>query len=165
MSVEIRPVEAGDVDEISVLARLIWNRHYPGIITQEQIDYMLGQRYAPGRLLEELASPGVWWDQALLDGARAGFAATLRAGPGEHKLDKLYVHPDVQRRGVGGALIAHACERARADGCTALILAVNKQNAKAIAAYRKNGFAIRESVRVDIGSGFVMDDYVMAKGL
>jgi len=44
-----------------------------------------------------------------------------------------------------------------------VVLAVNKKNAKAIAAYRKHGFAIRESAVTDIGSGFVMDDYVMAK--
>jgi ribosomal protein S18 acetylase RimI-like enzyme len=42
---------------------------------------------------------------------------------------------------------------------------VNKQNAQAIAAYRKNGFEVREAVRVEIGNGFVMDDFIMAKSL
>lgn len=165
MSVEIRPVAVADVDDIAALARLIWNRHYPEIITQQQIDYMLGQRYNAARLREELATSGLWWDQAFIDGRRVGFASTLRAAPGEHKLDKIYVHPDAQRRGVGAALIAHVGARARADGCATLILAVNKQNVKAIAAYEKNGFAIRDAMRVDIGQGFVMDDYLMAKTL
>jgi ribosomal protein S18 acetylase RimI-like enzyme len=52
-----------------------------------------------------------------------------------------------------------------AAGCTTLILAVNKRNEKAIAAYRKQGFAVRDSVCVDIGNGFVMDDFIMAKPL
>ena len=46
-----------------------------------------------------------------------------------------------------------------------MILAVNKQNSRAIAAYLKNGFAVREAVRVEIGNGFVMDDFIMAKSL
>jgi hypothetical protein len=42
------------------------------------------------------------------------------------------------------------------------MLAVNKRNENAIAAYAKHGFAIVESVVKDIGGGFVMDDYVMS---
>ena len=45
------------------------------------------------------------------------------------------------------------------------MLSVNKHNTRAIAAYRRNGFVIAESVVTDIGGGFVMDDYVMAKNL
>ncbi len=42
---------------------------------------------------------------------------------------------------------------------------MNKRNAQAIAAYRRNSFVIAESVITDIGGGFVMDDYVMAKSV
>ena len=54
---------------------------------------------------------------------------------------------------------------ARADGAGWLILNVNKRNASAIAFYERCGLAVREAVVVDIGEGFVMDDYVMAKPL
>jgi ribosomal protein S18 acetylase RimI-like enzyme len=77
------------------------------------------------------------------------------------KLDKLYVHPAWQRRGYGRMLIDRAVTVARAYGCDALMLAVNKRNDPAITAYRKHGFTIAESVVKDIGGGFVMDDYVM----
>jgi len=42
---------------------------------------------------------------------------------------------------------------------------VNKRNAKAIAAYQRNGFVIADSVVTDIGHGFVMDDFIMTKKL
>jgi hypothetical protein len=42
---------------------------------------------------------------------------------------------------------------------------VNKQNTKAVAAYRRNGFAVAESVVTDFGASFVMDDFIMAKDL
>jgi ribosomal protein S18 acetylase RimI-like enzyme len=47
----------------------------------------------------------------------------------------------------------------------ALRLNVNKHNIKAIGAYRKSGYETVESVVADIGGGYVMDDYVMAKKL
>ena len=79
------------------------------------------------------------------------------------KLDKLYVHPRHQRCGHGGRLIARARDRARARGCQRLVLAVNRHNLTAIAAYRKHGFGIEEAVVTDIGGGFVMDDFIMAR--
>ena len=50
--------------------------------------------------------------------------------------------------------------RGRAACCDTLVLAVNKQNVRAIAAYERKGFSVRESVCVNIGGGFVMDDFI-----
>jgi ribosomal protein S18 acetylase RimI-like enzyme len=79
------------------------------------------------------------------------------------KIDKLYVHPLHQRRGHGGRLIEHIEGVARARGCDRLVLAVNKGNRSAIAAYLKHGFHVAEAAVKDIGAGFVMDDYIMVK--
>ncbi len=166
MNIQISPVSRADVDAIAALARIVWQDAYPGIITQAQIDYMLEQRYNTLRLLEELGMPNLWWDKVTVDGKLAAFASTLTTEKrDEMKLDKLYVDPLRQRLGLGGRLIAHVSERALAQGCTTLILAVNKRNEPAIAAYRKNGFVVRDAVRVDIGNDFVMDDFIMAKSL
>jgi ribosomal protein S18 acetylase RimI-like enzyme len=164
--VVVTPVTAADVDAIAALAREIWLLHYPGIITIEQIEYMLDERYRRERLLAELQMPDRWWDQARVDGVRVGFAACQPgAVAGAMKLDKIYVHPRLQRRGVGAALLESAVVRAGALGCSQLVLAVNKGNAGAIAAYRRYGFVLQDSVCADIGGGFVMDDYIMAKTL
>ena len=159
----VTPVE---VDEIATLARVVWQTTYPDIITQTQIDYMLEARYNAKHLLAELSMPGIWWDQLRIDGALAGFASSLLDGTTkEMKLDKLYIDPARQRLGLGRRLIAHVSARALTQGCHTLILAVNKQNRQAIAAYQKNGFAVRAAVRVEIGNGFIMDDFIMAKSL
>ncbi len=60
------------------------------------------------------------------------------------KLDKLYVHHDHQRKGYGGMLLDRVLGIARAHGCTTLMLAVNKRNRIAIAAYTKYGFRVAE---------------------
>ncbi|MFZ2855589.1 MAG: GNAT family N-acetyltransferase [Rhodocyclaceae bacterium] len=162
MDSQICAATPADIDAIAALARVVWQATYPEIISQEQIDRMLEQRYNAAQLLAELATPQIGWVLIRVDGTLAGFASTRPAdAPGEIKLDKLYVDPDRQREGLGGRLIAHVVARARAQGCQTLVLAVNKKNERAIAAYRKNGFTIREAVCVDIGGGFVMDDFIM----
>lgn len=165
MSIVIAPVCAADVEAIVALARLIWQDAYRGIISQEQIDFMLAQRYDPACLHAELATPDLWWEQVCVDGQLAGFVSYFALPDDEMKLDKIYVHPERQRSGLGRRLIARVAARALRRGFRTLILAVNKRNERAIAAYHRYGFAIRDAVCVDIGGGFVMDDFIMAKPL
>jgi len=156
----------GDLAVVAELAVEIWRQHYPGIITSEQIEYMLARGYSRAALRRFVSEAGAGLALAYVGERLAAFAAYHRADrASEIKLDKLYVHHDYHGRGVGTRLIAHVEAAARAQQRTTLILNVNKNNVRAIAAYEKNGFAVRESVVVDIGAGYVMDDYVMAKQL
>jgi ribosomal protein S18 acetylase RimI-like enzyme len=165
-TIAIAPARRDQLPEVQRLAGVIWRAHYPGIITPEQIDYMLDQGYALDVLERFLGRPDRGLELALAGGALAGFAAWYLTGnPAEAKVDKLYVLQSRQRHGLGGRLIARVVDAARAAGATTLILNVNKQNTLAIRAYEKHGFTVREAVVVDIGRGYVMDDYVMAKPL
>lgn len=152
--------------EVQRLAAIIWRAHYPGIITPDQIDYMLEHGYALDTLAEFLDGRDRGLLLAQADAAIVGFAAWYFAGqPDEAKLDKLYVLQSRQRRGLGGRLIARVEDDARAAGARTLVLNVNKNNTQAVRAYEKHGFGVRAAVVVDIGHGFVMDDYVMAKSI
>ena len=81
------------------------------------------------------------------------------------KLDKLYVLPEHHRAGIGRTLIEHVGTHARAAACTGLTLNVNRNNAPAIRAYERCGFVIRGRGDFPIGSGFVMEDYIMVLDL
>jgi len=165
-ALSIAAATEADLGAVAALAGTIWRRHYPGIITHEQIEYMLARGYSHAALSRFIREEGAGLDLARLGERLAGFAAYHRGEqPGETKLEKLYVLQDAQRRGVGSRLIACVESAARADGRSTLILNVNKNNVQAMRAYEKNGFAVREAVVVDIGGGFVMDDYIMAKAL
>jgi len=160
--IRVASVTETDVERVAQLAAEVWWHHYPAIISAAQIEYMLAQRYKPAVVREELARGDLWWDKLLVNGRMVGFASYfLLRDTGAMKLDKLYVHPAHQRNGYGRMLVDRAVTMARACGCDALVLAVNKHNAAAIAAYAKQGFAVVDSVVKDIGGGFVMDDYVM----
>ena len=161
-ALRIAPLEEGDIAAVIALAGIIWRHHYPGIISMAQIDYMLAQRYTPAIIRAQMRSTHAWWDKALLGGRIIGFAQ-YELARGAMKLDKLYVHPDCQRQGHGARMLAHVEAAARAHGLAAVRLNVNKHNGKSIAAYRKGGYEVVETVVVDIGQGFVMDDYIMEK--
>jgi ribosomal protein S18 acetylase RimI-like enzyme len=155
-----------DLPAVAELAGVIWRRHYPGIISVEQIEYMLARGYSLAALRRFITEEGAGLDLAYLGERLTGFTAYYRPDdPRELKLDKLYIHHDFRGLGIGRSLIASAEAATIAQHRTTLILNVNKNNVQAIRAYERNGFSVREAMVVDIGGGFVMDDYVMAKQL
>ena len=139
--------------DITALAGIVWRAYYPGIISHEQIDYMLARMYRLEVMREELAK-GISYDRLLVSGQLRAFASYGMVAPGEVKLHKLYVHPGCQRRGYGTVLLRHVEQVSSARGAQMLVLAVNKKNKQAISAYKKNGFVIREAIIADIGGGF-----------
>jgi ribosomal protein S18 acetylase RimI-like enzyme len=160
----ISPLAAADIESLSALAREIWHQHYPGIITVKQIEYMLEQRYSPDAIRAEIESGAARWVKLLVNCELGGFAS-YEADGARHavKLDKLYVHGLFRGRGCGAALVRHVEQAARAQGCDQVYLQVNRNNFVSIAAYRHLGFEVMDRVKTDIGGGFYMDDYVMAK--
>lgn len=164
--VRVLPLREEDIPDLVQLARDIWYKHYPSIITVEQIEYMLAQRYSFAVIRAQLGNGSATWLKLILDGAMVAFACHEPGKhPGTMKLDKLYVRNDLQGRGYGSLLLRHVEGVARAAGCTRLELQVNKNNRSAIQAYLRNGFTVRAAAKFDIGGGFCMDDYVMGKDL
>jgi GNAT superfamily N-acetyltransferase len=158
----------GRVDDIPLVQRLadeVWREHYPSILTDAQIDYMLARGYSREALLRFVTERDAGLALAWVDGDGAGFAAWYRPEPAATKLDKLYVLPRHHGAGAGRALIEHVAHAARCAGCERLTLNVNRNNAKAIRAYERCGFAIRERGDFPIGEGFVMEDFIMVRAL
>jgi diamine N-acetyltransferase len=162
--VDIRPLADADVEQLVRLAHDIWHAHYPGIISLEQINAMLAERYSPASVRATLHTQH--WDVAWVGTPphqeMAGFAhAYADAAPSTWKLDKLYVHPHQQRKGIGLALLQRAMQHAASAGAIRLILRVNRHNSGALRAYAKYGFRVYAEDVLDIGNGFVMDDFLM----
>jgi len=159
----IEPVTPEDINEISCLAGQIWCRQYQDMLSQNQIDYMLKQRYAPPVILTQLGDEKIWWRKLTVKDTIIGFSCCmLTRQPDELKVDKLYIQHEYHRKGYGRMLVEDAKTIMKGMACSKLILTVNKQNHSAIHAYRSYGFEIMGDSIVDIGSGFFMNDYLMA---
>jgi len=166
VTTQILSVAEADLPAVAELAGVIWRAVYPGIISREQIEFMLARMYALDTLRDEVRSQGIRFYRLVVDGQAAGFAAIgPQETPAVWKLHKLYLRPERHGRGLGSLLLQHCEAEARRLGARRLLLAVNKRNARAIAAYQRNGFAVAESVVSNIGGGFVMDDFILAKDL
>jgi ribosomal protein S18 acetylase RimI-like enzyme len=164
-AVTIAAAGTAEIPLVQRLAQETWHRHYPEILSAAQIEYMLARGYAPDALLRFVTERDAGLALALRDDEAVGFAAWYRADPAAMKLDKLYVLPQHQRAGVGRSLIGHVVERARAAGCAAVTLNVNRHNVSAIRAYERCGFALRGRGDFPIGDGFVMEDFIMVRDL
>jgi ribosomal protein S18 acetylase RimI-like enzyme len=161
----VRVATRGELPVLAALADRIWQTHYPGIISQGQIEYMLERGYAIPTLEAELES-GVLFPLIFDRQTAVGFAAYgPTETPRQAKLHKLYLDTAYHGMGLGQRLLDWIESSARSNGHTHLILQVNKNNTKAIAAYRRKGYATEREVVVDIGHGYLMDDYVMRKSI
>jgi len=161
--VQIRRAADADLRTISELAGRIWRAHYPSILSVAQIEYMLAWMYDVEQLGRDLGQGVVY--ELLFEGDRALGFCGYQEFPGHLKLHKLYLEVSEHHRGLGSMLLRHVEEEARRRGLEKVVLGVNRLNEKAIRAYRRNGYVIREPLKTDIGNGFVMDDFIMEKVL
>jgi len=72
----------------------------------------------------------------------------------------LYVLPTAQKTGAGKALLFKTIDFAKSLAANYVYLQVNKQN-NAQHFYQKHGFTVREASILEIGGGYIMDDYIM----
>lgn len=159
--ITLRKAKEEDLEIISDIAAGTWPDAYLDIIGQAQIDYMLEKMYNRGELLKQLMDGHIFLI-AEDNENQYGFAGYSIIGHDEriYKLHKLYVLPSAHGKGIGKILINEVFNQVKVAGASALQLNVNKNN-KAKDFYLKAGFTIKESVNIDIGNDYFMDDYVM----
>ena len=149
---QIVPSAVDDAETIASLARRSWYESYSGIISQEQIDYMLNQRFRLASLRIELRSDASQYWLAKREGDAVGYGSLrLECDERGFKIQQIYVCLSEQGTGLGRALLG--------------VMIANRRNVKAIRFYERGGFLNVGTKVTDIGRGFVMDDFVMEKNL
>ncbi len=159
-NLEIAAASEKDIPVIHQLATEIWHAHYPGIISMEQINYMLEKMYSETSLIKQLQE-GHRFYIAHQDGLPIGYFSYSKSDNNNFFLHKLYIKTSEHRRGNGSALTDYLLKELPSN-CT-LRLTVNRKNYKAINFYFKKGFVIEEVKDFDIGDGFFMNDFVMLR--
>jgi ribosomal protein S18 acetylase RimI-like enzyme len=152
-----------DIEAVAILAHEIWNQHYIPIIGQEQVDYMLG-KFQNAKAIGEQINRGYHYFIAKHQGKNAGyFALVPDMKNASAQLSKIYIRLDLRRCGLGREILAFVEAYCVNEGIRELWLTVNRHNTNAIAFYQRTGFHVESLTVQNIGNGFVMDDYRMAK--
>ncbi len=151
---------------IQVLSNVIWPATFSNILSQEQISYMMDMMYSTSSLEKQINELHHHYLLAEEDGEYLGYLSyeLNYKGTPITKIHKIYVLPSIQGKGVGRLFIDAVSKLALKNNNTLLSLNVNRYN-KAIDFYKRMGFDFFTSENIDIGNGFLMEDYVMNKDL
>jgi diamine N-acetyltransferase len=165
---------ARQLDVAAGLAHEIWYEYYVPLIGRAQVDYMVSKFQSSGAMAGQMRegyeyflvrSGLVRQDPAEREGRAIGYCA-VQPQPAENSLflSKLYLLRDARGGGTGRVCMEFIEQLARRRGLYLIWLTVNKGN-PAVKAYERLGFRIAADLVIDIGGGFVMDDYRMEKSL
>ena len=149
-----------DLRKIAEMAEPIWHEVFTGMITSEQVSYMVDKFQSYHAVKDQVNNHGYRYFIVSENDSDAGYCGVQPCGDGSLYLSKIYLKKEYRGHGLFAEMTAFLTEMCRSEGLSSIWLTVNKHNARAIAAYEKNGYRNIRSQTTDIGRGFVMDDYV-----
>jgi ribosomal protein S18 acetylase RimI-like enzyme len=150
-----------DFQQIARLGEIIWTEHYTPIIGPDQVTYMLDKFQSVSAIKKQIHE-GTEYYIIKHQKTMVGYLSFYKKEDALF-LSKLYVLGTERGKGIGKAAMLFLENKRVEIACKSIGLTVNKYNTNSIKAYEKMGFEKIDSVVMDIGNGYVMDDYVMKK--
>lgn len=138
----------------------IWHECFEGVISDEQIDYMLENFQSFAAIKKQVGSENYEYFNFVLDGTRIGYFAVAAQPDNTMMLSKLYMYKEYRGNGYAKKAFEFIKDLARQKGFKSIWLTVNRHNYGAMKVYEAFGMKIIREQVTDIGNGFVMDDYV-----
>lgn len=162
--IKISEATAQDIKTIQEITYITWPITYGKILSGEQLDYMLGLFYSDEALNDQFEKKEQLFYMISENETTLGFIGIEHNYKNESvtKIHKIYLLPETQGKGIGKKVIEETAKLALENHSTALSLNVNRFNL-ALGFYKKIGFEIIDEVNIDIGKGYLMEDYVMEK--
>lgn len=163
--ITILEATAQDFKSIQEIAHIAWPLTYKDILSKAQIEFMLDLFYSDVALQTNLTD-GHHFLIAKQDDKPLGFASCepYYQNKKQTRLHKIYLLPKSQGKGVGQLLIQAVENKAKKNNDQTISLNVNRFN-MAYLFYLKCGFRIIAEEDLEIGQGYVMEDYKMEKQL
>lgn len=160
---KISQLTKDDIIIVHQLAKSIWPEAFKDILKPEQIEYMLDWMYDVNTLTEQVQTGHLFY-MVTLDGTPKGFLGLEPNFPdvGTLRIHKIYVDTNDHGKGLGKALLEKAIEIGKELDVATINLNVNRFNA-AVDFYKSQGFQVVKEEDIDIGRGYLMEDYVMVR--
>ena len=153
-----------DIKTIQEITNITWPITYGEILSKEQLDYMLGLFYSEEALAKQIENKEQLFYLISDSESIIGFIGIEHNYKNEAitKIHKIYLLPETQGKGIGKKVFDEIQNMALENNSKALLLNVNRFNT-ALGFYKKIGFEVAEEVNIEIGNGYLMEDYVMEK--
>lgn len=163
----IRITEEAQIRTAAELAQTVWHQTYDTLLPAGQVNYMLEAFQSVPAIHRQLETEGYQYYLLTDQETPVGFFAVIPAHKTEDELflSKIYLLPSSHGKGIARRAFAFLEELAAEGRFRKIWLTVSKENKHAQEVYRHFGFTVREAVVIDIGGGYVMDDYVMEKSV
>ncbi len=159
---EIRFANLSDAEIISKLANEVWPLTYKDILSAEQIQFMLEKSYTINSIEKQMKEAHIFFILEL-EKITKGFASVTLEVEDIYKLQKLYIHQSLHKKGAGTLLLSFVENYCKIKGAQQLLLNVNRNN-KAKLFYEKMDYRIIHTVDIPYHH-FVLNDYIMSKRL
>lgn len=162
--IQITDASIEDIAKIQEIANITWPITYGEILTSEQLDYMLNLIYSDEALSKQIQNKEQLFYMISDSESIIGFIGIEHNYKNEAitKIHKIYLLPQTQGKGFGKIVFEEIGKMALENNSATLLLNVNRFNT-ALNFYKKLGFEIKDTVDIEIGNGYLMEDYVMVK--
>lgn len=150
-----------DIRTLAILASEIWHEYWPCILSNDQINYMVDKFQSEQAISEQIKNEQYSYYFIDDKDKHLGYMGISSKNKDYLFLSKLYLKKECRHLGYGKKVFEEIKLIALNLGYNKIQLTVNKYNKNTIDAYLKYGFKTINSIISDIGSGFVMDDYIM----
>ena len=151
-----------DIPVIRRIANVAFRHTYRNILSGEQMEYMMNWMYSEESLTHQIRDDGHQFFLADADGEPVGYASVSTDAEHVYHLQKLYVLPLYQGKGIGKQLLTAAVDYLRSQDPEPFSLELNvNRNNRAVGFYRSQGLEILRQGDFPIGGGFYMNDYIM----
>ena len=167
--ITIRLAVEADAAELSLIGQAAFLDTYAEIVPGADLVAHCGRTHSVEVYARWLADPGcAVWLAETVTGAPVGYCVMIPAilthtqtHPADMEVLRIYVLSRFYGQGVGYRLMQVAVDVARSHGARHVVLGMLKKNARALAFYQRQGFAVVGTRSFQVGE-MVMDDYVLA---
>lgn len=164
MAVQYIPVITDEqIMNLAFMADTVWHEWFTGIISEEQINYML-KKFQSFAAMKRQMEEGYEYYFLNVNGTNVGYIGIhSEYDTGKLFLSKIYILKPFRGNRYASETFDFLEGMCQGLSLKAIYLTVNKRNTHSINVYKKRGFEIIKEQTLDIGNGFVMDDYIMER--
>lgn len=167
MDISIKRAGKNELQTIHEMAEVVFRETYRTILSPEQMEYMMDWMYSLPNL-EKQVSLGHTYYIARVGDEPQGYVSVRKDsfdpdGTEVWHLEKIYVMPSAQGKGLGLRLLETAKQHVRDNkSCIKARIELNvNRNNPAVGFYRRQGLTILHQGDFPIGNGYYMNDYIM----